>query len=263
MGGTPSRSVYAAAPELVSQIVEHEELTALQTHDAKLDVSLANTTSLNPYRHLYTVMLNRQVPRTCPLVCVFPQHPLPKHRILCTADYSAMHTLGIVINERIAKSMCGYFFVLCGDYVYRIADFTGNIYLVWCTHVNQSNRNEQLTNLAPMMPAICEMDGYSRAKNFVLLDSVNGKAKMLQISSLTVHTPYRKVLIWSCERTAEEPPETRLPTFSEAESLARVTASVMDSTVVVPALQPVVATESDDEQELQFIQETPRIQNPL
>jgi hypothetical protein len=183
-----------------------------------------------------------------------------------------MHQLGIELNNRISSSKSIYFFVLCGDKVFKIGDFSGNIYLVWCNYVNQSNRADHTTVLARMMPAICEMDGYCRCKSFVLLDPEHCKGRMMQIASLRVLTPFRKVVMWPCERRTEEPTAPKIPTCNEHEAIGRVTTTVLEAVAVVPPFNPLNATDSDDDCEaedgvdvvqLQFVQQTPRIQNPL
>jgi hypothetical protein len=163
MGNTQYSSPFTVTEDLV-QTVEREELIQLNSHPNRVEVSMQHNIDNNPYRHLYTIMLNRQVPTDCRLICVFPEHPLPKQRILDTARYKHMHELGIELNTRILDSRCIYFFVLCGEKVFKIADFSSNMYLVWCTYVNQSNRADHTTQLARMMPALCEMDGYGRGK---------------------------------------------------------------------------------------------------
>jgi hypothetical protein len=199
------------------------------------------------------------------ILLVFPQHPIPKRRVINTYHYAPnMHTLGIAINDCILASRVDAFQVLVGDKIFKVSGFSGTIYLVWCKRVNQSNRNEQTNSYATMMPAICEMDGNGRGKHFVLLDSTNGKAKDLPLLQLRVFTPF-KTLIWSCERPPPKEPAPFIATYNEDETLNRATASIMDVTVKIPNLVPVEATDSDGEEgdQLKFVSETPRVANPL
>jgi hypothetical protein len=98
----------------------------------------------------------------------------------------------------------------------------------------------------------------------VLLDPEHHKGRVMQIASLRVMTPFRRVLLWPCERQPQESQRPKLPTYSEPEAIGRVTTTVLDVVAAVPPFNPLVATDSDEDgDELEFVTQTPRIQNPL
>lgn len=208
--------------------------------------------TLNPFRHIYSVMFNDSVPRDCQLALLFPQHPQQKKRVLFTTSYSSLLKLGIEINKRVRASNQWTLYVVCGNRVFHLENISVNAYVVWCARVNQQNVNSHNNTIAAMMPAFIEMDGYGRIRSCVLLNPLCAEDSVipLPLAHLTVLTPFHAPM-FPCEarddraENEDDVHQREIVTLNENDALNKATESVESKTFSVPPIVPLVDSESD------------------
>jgi hypothetical protein len=221
MGNGSSASEYTPQPELVRE-VETENVYALldaRQNATVLDVDAGGDT-FNHFMTKYRLELIPKIPTDCYLILVFPFHAQERKRVLYTNKFSTTHSLNKEINARLRASTNTQNYklaIVCGHQVYRLRNFTGNIYLYWANakQITQANIvNEPFKGV----PVIIEMDGRGRIESWCMLRSKiteRTDLDLLPVQSLTLCMPREP--FFPCELDPRTPVTPQLQTLSQTQ----------------------------------------------
>jgi len=193
-GPQKGESPYAVCPALQKIVLEEEwETLLVQEHSPYfelIDVDLSVGTYSNPFRHEYRVATDCNIHTDCPMIILFPHHPVQKKQVLWTCEFGSMAALGGEINDRLPSFKAGtgsvalrgiQMAVLLDTRVIRVRGTIGTCYVVWLSRYNEISVNDQSSNILRNVPCIVEKNGQMSYRNMVVLTPDAGRhGKRLQ-----------------------------------------------------------------------------------
>jgi hypothetical protein len=232
-------SDFGICPSLQKIVLEEQwqDLLIQKTnpHFDLIDVDLSKGEYCNPFRHEYRAATNCEIQSNCPIIILFPHHPVKKKQVLWTCNYKSMAELGGDINDQLPsfKKNTGsvelrgiQMAILIDNRVIRIRGTMGTCYLVWLSEFNEITPNEQRSKVMENVPCLVEMNGERSIRNMVVFSPDAGrnkkKLRSIDLSNLMFEDDITKDIF-----VREDDPRKRLADKIEKPVL-RTTADAMD-----------------------------------
>ncbi len=194
---TPSTPSPFSNSEVIKQLLETDQWQSLllqKESEYIVDIDLSINSTRNPFQHKYIVKFDSEIPPTCNMTVLFPNHPTEKKRLLWTSGY--LKDLSLAINSRLKESNregC-QLIITSGNKFYRFHGFTGTIYLVWAERINQQTLNKQDNTIAEGVPILLELNGQWGYRNIFIF----GNKEITNLQDVQVLDPFQHS-IFCCE----------------------------------------------------------------
>lgn len=111
----------------------------------------------------YTMLLSHHIGPE--IVCLFPNHPKMKKRVLRSSKYSNICMFNSELNARFRASLNDgpiKFAVCYGSTVYHCHSIEGTIYVVWPEYINCRSESNAANNIGRFSPVLFNLNGHGR-----------------------------------------------------------------------------------------------------
>lgn len=179
----------------------------------------------------YVLQLGASIGSKTELVCIFPNHPKEKSRILRASSCWSLDSLNKTINERFRESLEDTaharrikFAIAYGDVVYACADITGTIYVFWASYINVINNGNIANTQYREWPIVCNYNGQYKPKAiFIPKKEIMDTLSELHVLPMADRNPvlmFPKIPVLVCEtKPPPEAPKMHIETLTRYEAM--------------------------------------------
>jgi hypothetical protein len=184
----------------------------------------------------FSIMLSSTIPRDPQLLCLFPNC---KGGAVVRPDgwFQTLESFNKSINAHLKESLDQTdtygslkLVVAYGDHLFRCETITGNVYIMWATHINKTNVGRQTNCIFHNVPVLINTDGAGRVVGiFIFKKRIRDAADLARVP-ITKKSPRilceRRMPLYVCDRrdnVVVAPQSANVAFLKEDEALSIVT----------------------------------------
>lgn len=211
------------------------------------------------FQSRYVLNLCDVIHKNNELVCLFPNHPKEKKRVLRVSSCWSLDSLNVTINERIKESLMETaeagrtrFAVAFGSHVYCCSDVMSTVYIFWATHINKINSGNVANTQYREWPVIFNYDGQYKPKAiYILKNTINDTFYDLRVIPIVANNPilmFPKTPLLVCEARPPVAQRKHIDTITRNEAIVIATMPTKEVLTWLPHQKNPLGESSDGEQ---------------
>lgn len=206
----------------------------------------------------YTMLMSTDIGKPAEsVVCLFPNHPKSKCRILRSTGGWSLNGFNSELNKRFKQSLGNTkaagpirFAVCYGEHVYHCKDIEGTIYIVWPEYINCTSTSNIANNICSGTPVIFNLDGQGIIQCIYILQ----QQKDIHIYRVTIKEDSPRLLfplkpIFVCEVRPPPAVEDMTITVSRSKAVEMATTQTSDQDLHIKKQRNPFAKSVDQEEE--------------
>lgn len=240
------------SPEIV-KLIDQEDLNILfngkHAHKYVKNVDFFEKASTqDPFKSRYIIYMLEELPpkknHGRDLVCLFPNHPNPKRRVLDSRSYFSLSSFNTDINNNLKESLDNTkiaseikMAVVYGNNVFVCKLITGTVYIIWASYINRINAGNVAHTPYRQVPLIFNLDGQYHVKNiFILKSKITNNEQDLAKLPITNGNPLimQTKPVFVCETQPLDVTKNKLITITKQDALQLSTYQTKETMTWLP-----------------------------